>query len=54
MKRPRLTRPLLDAIAAALSAALAGEFDGGDFDGMDRRAFERALEWVEAEQERRT
>jgi hypothetical protein len=45
---PRLTGPLLDAIKAALDAALAGEgFDGGDFDGMNRDHFERASKWVE-------
>lgn len=43
----RLTKPLLRAIEAALNAALAGEFDGGDFDGLNREHFERALEWVE-------
>lgn len=42
----RLTKPLLEAMAVALSAALAGDFEGGDFDGMDREAFERALDWV--------
>jgi hypothetical protein len=43
----RLTRPLLEAIAAALDAALAGDgFDGGDFSGMDHKPFERAREWV--------
>lgn len=46
----RLTRPMLDAIAAALDAALAGDgFDGGDFDGMNIEHFERAREWVEEE-----
>jgi hypothetical protein len=49
----RLTKPLLKAIEAALSAALAGEFEGGDFDGLDRDHFERALEWIEGELERR-
>lgn len=44
---PRLTKPLLNAIAAALDSALAGEgFDGGDFDGMDKEHFERARDWV--------
>lgn len=43
----RLTKPMLEAIAAALDAALAGDgFDGGDFDGMDQRHFERAREWT--------
>jgi hypothetical protein len=51
----RLTKPLLDAIGAALDAALAGEgFDGGDFDGMDAKAFERAREWVAEQQKKRT
>jgi hypothetical protein len=50
----RLTKPLLAAMRAALHAALAGEgFDGGDFDGMDPKAFERALSWVEEQQDRR-
>lgn len=50
----RLTKPLLDAIGAALDAALAGEgFEGGDFDGMNRDHFERAREWVSQERERR-
>lgn len=45
----RLTRPILDAIRAALNAALAGDgFDGGDFDGLNRDDFERALEWAES------
>jgi hypothetical protein len=49
--RIRLTRPLLEAIGAAFDAALAGEgFDGGDFDGMDREAFERARKWVREQQ----
>lgn len=44
----RLTKPLLDALAAALDAALAGDgFDGGDFAGMDPKHFERARGWVE-------
>lgn len=51
---PRLTMPLLKSIRSALAAALAGEgFDGGDFDGEDPRAFQRALDWVNAEMERR-
>lgn len=50
----RLTKPLLDAIASALDAALAGEgFEGGDFDGCNRDHFERAREWVHAEEARR-
>lgn len=50
----RLTRPLLDAMRAALHAALAGGgFDGGDFDGMDPKAFQRALDWVEQQQAKR-
>ncbi len=52
---PRLTRPLLDAMSSALSAALAGGgFDGGDFNGENREHFERALDWVEDEIRRRT
>jgi hypothetical protein len=44
---PRLTKPLLEAMLAALNAALAGEgFEGGDFDGLDRKHFERAQDWV--------
>jgi hypothetical protein len=44
---PRLTKPLREAIMAALDAALAGEgFDGGDFDGMDPDHFERARDWI--------
>ncbi|WJS87278.1 hypothetical protein [Paracoccus sp. TOH] len=51
---PRLTKPLLDAMASALAAALAGEgFEGGDFDGEDRSTFERAHAWVVQEQVRR-
>lgn len=50
----RLTLARLYAIGAALEAALAGAgFDGGDFDGLDRREFERALEWVNEEVVRR-
>lgn len=49
----KLTRPLLDAMAAALSAALAGDFDGGDFTGMNREHFERALAWVQEQAARR-
>lgn len=50
----RLTKPLLNAIEAALDAALAGDgFEGGDFEGMNRRHFERAREWVAREQRRR-
>lgn len=53
-KRKRLTKPLLRAMEAALNAALAGGgFNGGDFTGEDQRAFERALEWVQAELQRR-
>jgi len=38
-----LTAKEVNAIAAALDAALAGDgFNGGDFDGMDRAHFERA------------
>jgi len=45
---------MLNAIAAALAAALAGEgFDGGDFDGMNRNDFEHAAQWVAAEIQRR-
>lgn len=52
--RRRLTKPLLEAMSNALSAALAGEgFDGGDFDGQDPHHFERAQEWVMAELARR-
>lgn len=43
----RLTKPLLDAIAAALDSALAGQgFEAGDFVGMNQEHFERAREWV--------
>lgn len=43
----RLTKPLLEAIGAALDAALAGEgFEGGDFAGMNPKHFERAREWA--------
>ena len=42
----RLTKPLLNAIAAALDAALAGGFEG-DFAGMNPEHFERAREWVD-------
>lgn len=52
---PRLTKPLLEAIVAALDAALAGEgFNGGDFDGLDLRHFERAREWAVGQLNRRT
>ncbi|WP_379069211.1 hypothetical protein ACHMW4_04260 [Mesorhizobium sp. UC22_110] len=51
---PRLTKPLLIAMLAALDAALAGDgFDNGDFAGMDRRHFERASQWVDEELARR-
>jgi len=51
---PRLTKPLLIAMATALDAALAGDgFDGGDFTGMDPDHFERAREWVQQELQRR-
>ena len=47
--RPRLTRPLREAIRQALYVVLAGEsFDGGDLDGLNRDHFERALEWAES------
>lgn len=50
----KLTKPLLAAMEAALDAALAGDgFDGGDFDGLDRTSFQRALAWVRQEQARR-
>lgn len=50
----RLTRPLLDAMASALNAALAGAgFDGGDFADENSEHFERALAWVEQERARR-
>ena len=43
----RLTKPRLQAISAALDAALSGSgFDGGDFDGMDRDIFEAAAKWA--------
>lgn len=46
MKR-RLTLPKLDAMLAALDAALAGGgFDGGDFDRLDPKDFEAARDWV--------
>lgn len=45
---PRLTRPLLNAMARSLGAALAGAgFDGGDFDGENQEHYERALDWVQ-------
>jgi hypothetical protein len=51
---PRLTKPLLAAMSAALSAALAGGgFEGGDFIGMEPRHFERALAWVNEQLKRR-
>jgi len=54
MTTPRLTRPLLAAMQEALTAALAGEgFEGGDFEGLNPEHFERALQWVTAELERR-
>jgi hypothetical protein len=47
MSAPRLTKPLRDAIAQALEAALAGGgFDGGDFNGLNRADFERASYWI--------
>lgn len=50
----RLTKPLLEAIEAALAAALAGNgFEGGDFAGMNRDQFDRAHDWVCDELERR-
>lgn len=50
----RLTKPLLDAMHSALEAALAGDgFDGGDFEGENQDHFERAVEWIKQEKERR-
>lgn len=50
----KLTRPLLDAMAAALDAALAGDgFTGGDFNGMRREHFERAREWIAQKRQKR-
>lgn len=50
----RLTAPLLEAMQSALQAALAGEnFDGGDFDGLNPKHFERASDWVAQEMMRR-
>lgn len=50
---PRLTRPLLKAIWAALDAALAGDgFDGGDFAGMNPDYFRRARDWADAQLDR--
>lgn len=44
MATPRLTKPLLEAMASALHAALVGGgFDGGDFDGKNPEHFKRAL-----------
>jgi hypothetical protein len=46
MKR-RLTLPKLDAMHAALEAALAGDgFNGGDFDRLKPKDFEAARDWV--------
>ena len=53
---PRLTKPLLNAIERALSAALAGgseNFEAGDFAGQNPEHYERAWEWVTDEQQRR-
>lgn len=51
----RLTKKMLDAMHSALNSALAGEgWDGGDFDGMDPRQFERAVEWIRQELKRRS
>jgi hypothetical protein len=51
----KLTKPLLEAMAAALDAALAGEgFDGGDFCGMEASHFERARKWVAQELDKRS
>lgn len=51
---PRLTKPLLNAMRAALDVALAGDgFDGGDFEGMNPNHFQRAREWVEEQLDRR-
>ncbi len=50
----RLTRPLLVAMQHALQAALAGAgFDDGDFGGENPEHYERALDWVVQEQQRR-
>lgn len=50
----RLTAPLLDAIENALRAANAGDdFDGGDFDGLNREDFELAETWAAQERWRR-
>ena len=54
VKPMRLTLPLLNAMAHALNAALAGDgFDGGDFDREDRSHYERASAWVSQEIARR-
>lgn len=50
----RLTMPLLNAMASALHAALAGDgFDGGDFTDQNPEHFKRALAWVEEQTARR-
>lgn len=50
----KLTKPLLEAMEEALNAALAGEgFDSGDFAGLNRDHFERALAWVHEQQRQR-
>lgn len=51
---PKLTRPLLTAMEHAINTALAGTgFDGGDFDGENQDHYERALEWVREQKQKR-
>lgn len=51
---PRLTKPLLEAMANALEVALSGGgFDGGDFAGEDPEHYQRASMWVAQELRRR-
>jgi hypothetical protein len=43
----RLTKPMLRAIRASLSAHLAGRaFDGGDLDGENEEHYARARQWA--------
>ena len=52
----RLTKQRLEAIAEALRSRLAGEFGaefGSEYDGPDQDAYEAALDWAEAQLQKR-
>ena len=51
--RPKLTTPMLRAIAAACAAGLAGEEGEGDLADVPFKDLQRALHWANAELRRR-